>query len=187
RGLTAASFGGFWGRGRAIGVVWGFFTLRQRAAGGWGPSAPGCRGGGAAPAADSINNTVSLYVLTGNGIWDGTTAFGDSVLKLNTSGGLSLADWFTPYNQLSLDGNDTDVGSGGAAVLIDNGGAHPNLLIGGGKQGGLYVLDRTNLRKNPPSVNNHIVQNLAPTARPFGRTHCFILVRAPAERPTLWT
>jgi hypothetical protein len=130
-----------------------------------------CRAGiwmaGGAPAADSINNAVSLYVLTGNGIWDGKTAFGDSVLKLNTSGGLSLADWFTPYNQLSLDGNDTDVGSGGAAVLVDNGGAHPNLLIGGGKQGVLYVLDRTKLGNNHPSDNNQIVQTLAVTGGTF--------------------
>ena len=130
-----------------------------------------CRAGiwmsGGAPAADSINNTVSLYVLTGNGIWDGATAFGDSALKLNTAGGLGLADWFTPYNQLSLDGNDTDVGAGGAAVLVDNVGAHPNLLIGGGKQGVLYVLDRTNLGHNHPSDNNQIVQTLAVTGSTF--------------------
>jgi hypothetical protein len=130
-----------------------------------------CRAGiwmaGGAPAADSINNVVGLYVLTGNGIWDGKTAFGDSVLKLSTSGGLSLADWFTPYNQLSLDGNDTDVGSGGAAVLVDNGGAHPNLLIGGGKEGVLYILDRTKLGNNHPSDNNQIVQTLAVTGGTF--------------------
>jgi hypothetical protein len=130
-----------------------------------------CRAGiwmsGGAPAADSINNVISLYVLTGNGIWDGSTAFGDSVLKLNTSGGLSVSDWFTPYNQLSLDGNDTDVGAGGAAVLIDNGGAHPQLLIGGGKQGFLYVLDRTNLGHNHPSDNNQIVQTLTVTGGTF--------------------
>ena len=130
-----------------------------------------CRAGiwmaGGAPAADSINNVISLYVLTGNGIWDGTTAFGDSVLKLNTSSGLSLTDWFTPYNQLSLDGNDTDVGAGGAAVLVDNGGAHPQLLIGGGKQGVLYVLDRTNLGHNHSSDNNQIVQTLTVTGGTF--------------------
>jgi hypothetical protein len=130
-----------------------------------------CRAGlwmsGGAPAADSINNTVSLYVLTGNGIWDGTTAFGDSVLKLNTAGALRVTDWFTPYNQLSLDGNDTDVGSGGAAVLVNAGGAHPNLLIGGGKQGVLYVLDRTSLGHNHPSDNNQIVQTLTVTGGTF--------------------
>jgi hypothetical protein len=130
-----------------------------------------CRGGiwmaGGAPAADSINNVISLYVLSGNGIWDGMTALGDSVLKLNTSSGLSLSDWFTPYNQLSLDGNDTDVGSGGAAVLVDNGGAHPQLLIGGGKQGVLYILDRKSLGHNHSSDNNQIVQTLTVTGGTF--------------------
>ena len=34
---------------------------------------------GGTPAADSDNN---LYVITGNGVFDGVTAFGDSFLKL---------------------------------------------------------------------------------------------------------
>jgi hypothetical protein len=46
---------------------------------------------------------------TGNGIFDGVSAFGDSILRLSTSSGLSLTDWFTPHNQLNLDGNDSDV------------------------------------------------------------------------------
>ncbi|MGH7486225.1 MAG: hypothetical protein ACREMY_11600, partial [bacterium] len=79
-----------------------------------------CRAGiwmsGGAPAADSANN---LYVITGNGIWDGVSAFGDSFLRLNTSAGLSVADWFTPANQLTLDAHDSDVGAGGAAMLVD--------------------------------------------------------------------
>ena len=127
-----------------------------------------CRGGiwmsGGAPAADSTNN---LYVLTANGIWDGSSAFGDSALKLGTSSGLTVLDWFTPYNQLTLDGNDSDVGSGGAAVLVNNSGPHPQLLIGGGKQGVLYVVDRTNMGHNHPSDNNQIVQSLSPGGGSF--------------------
>ncbi len=127
-----------------------------------------CRAGiwmsGGAPAADSSNN---LYVLTGNGIWDGSTALGDSALKLGTSSGLSLLDWFTPYNQMNLDGNDSDVGSGGAAVLVNNSGPHPQLLIGGGKQGVLYVLDRTNMGHNHTSDNNQIVQSLSLSGSSF--------------------
>ncbi len=127
-----------------------------------------CRAGiwmsGGAPAADTSNN---LYVLTGNGIWDGTTAFGDSALKLGTSSGLSVVDWFTPYNQMNLDGNDSDVGSGGAAVLVNNSGPHPQLLIGGGKQGVLYVVDRTNMGHNHASDNNQIVQSLTPGGSSF--------------------
>jgi len=129
---------------------------------------PYCRAGiwmsGGAPSADSGNN---LYLLTGNGIWNGTTAFGDSALKFSTSSGLTVADWFTPYNQLSLDGNDSDVGSGGAAVLVNNSGPHPELLIGGGKQNVLYVLDRSNLGHNHASDNNQIVQTLTVTGSTF--------------------
>jgi hypothetical protein len=135
------------------------------------PNADGvsyCRAGiwmsGGAPAADSNNN---LYVLTGNGIWNGINAFGDSALKFSTSNGLSVSDWFTPYNQASLDANDSDVGSGGAALLIDSSGPHPQLLVGGGKQGVLYVLDRTNMGHNHASDNNQVVQTLAVTGGTF--------------------
>ncbi|MGH8316083.1 MAG: putative Ig domain-containing protein, partial [Steroidobacterales bacterium] len=128
-----------------------------------------CRAGiwmsGGAPAADSANN---LYVLTGNGIWDGTSAFGDSILKLSTASGLTVSDWFTPTNQLSLDGNDTDLGSGGAAILVDQAsGPHPHLLIGGGKQGVLYLIDRTNLGHFNSGGTDMVVQPLSVSGGSF--------------------
>ena len=102
--------------------------------------------GGGAPAADSSNN---LYMITGNGVFDGNSStapnndFGDSILKLGTSGGLSLSSWFTPSNESTLNGGDTDLGSGGATVLVDSPASpKPRLLIGGGKEGKLYLLDR---------------------------------------------
>jgi chitodextrinase len=103
--------------------------------------------GGGAPAADSSNN---LYVITGNGDYDGTNDFGDSILKLSST--LSLMDSFTPSVEAQLDSADLDLGSGGAVVLIDLPSApldHQHLLVGGGKgtgfTGQLYSLDRTNL------------------------------------------
>jgi len=101
---------------------------------------------GGAPPIDSSNN---LYVLTGNGDWDGVTNFGDSILKLDS--GLSLASWFTPSDQSHLSINDLDLGSGGAAILIDLPSAPvPHLMIGGGKQGSnqvgeLFLLNRDSL------------------------------------------
>jgi hypothetical protein len=73
---------------------------------------------GGAPAADNSNN---LYLITGNGTYDGTAKsdYGDTFLKLSTSGGVSVADWFTPADESSLEGGDTDSGSGGAAILVD--------------------------------------------------------------------
>ena len=94
-----------------------------------------------APSVDSNNN---LYVITGNGDYDGATDFGDSFLKVNAN--LVLQDWFTPFDQAIL-GSD-DLGSGGAAVLADLPSAPvKHLLIGGGKVGSgnageIYVLNR---------------------------------------------
>ncbi len=99
--------------------------------------------GGGAPAADSSGN---LYLLTGNGTFDadsGGSNYGDSTLKLSTAGGLSVADWFTPADQSMLDGNDTDHGSGGAAVLVTT--ANGSFVIGGGKEGNLFMLKQSSL------------------------------------------
>jgi hypothetical protein len=96
---------------------------------------------GGAPAADSSNN---LYVITGNGNFDGNTEFGDSFLRL--SSGLGLSSSFTPTNESSLNGSDADLGSGGAAILVDqNSSPVPHLVIGGGKEGKLYLLNRESL------------------------------------------
>ncbi|TMH43804.1 MAG: hypothetical protein E6H56_02840 [Betaproteobacteria bacterium] len=111
----------------------------------------GIRGGiwmtGTGPAADGGGN---IYVISGNGTFDTAaprTNYSDSFIKLSTATGLSVADFFTPANQSFLDSNDFDVGSGGAIVLPDSAGspAHPHLLIGGDKQGVLYVIDRDNM------------------------------------------
>jgi chitodextrinase len=98
---------------------------------------------GGAPAVDASGN---LFLITGNGSWDGVNNFGDSLLKLNPS--LGLADWFTPKDQATLDTNDSDFGAGGATILVDQpSGPVPHLVIGGGKAGSgnageLYLLNR---------------------------------------------
>ena len=111
----------------------------------------GARGGiwmtGTGPAADAAGN---IYVISGNGTFDTTaprTNYGDSFIKLSTATGLSVADFFTPANQSDLNANDFDVGSGGPIVLPDSAGSslHPHLLVGGDKQGVLYVIDRDNM------------------------------------------
>src|SRR3984893_4644887 len=79
-----------------------------------GPGMGGIWMAGGAPAADSSNN---LYVITGNGNFDGATLFGDSFLKLSTPG-LTVSSFFAPSDQASLDRGDTDFGSGGATVII---------------------------------------------------------------------
>ena len=57
-------------------------------------------------------------------------------------GALKILDWFTPTNQVELKDEDYDLGSGGAAVVPNS-----HLLMAGGKEGRLYLLDRNNLGK----------------------------------------
>jgi hypothetical protein len=99
---------------------------------------------GGAPAADSSGN---LYLITGNGSFDNTTGdYGDSFLQLSSA--LTVNQYFTPSDQLLDNQNDRDFGAGGAAVLIDlpaNGSNPTHLVIGGGKDGALYLLNRDSL------------------------------------------
>jgi len=113
--------------------------------------------GGGAPAVDSAGN---LFFITGNGTFDANTGgsnYGDSVVRLSTASGLSVADYFTPLDQASLDANDTDFGSGAATILVDQpAGPVTHLVIGGGKQGNLFLLNRDSMGKFSSSTNNVI-------------------------------
>jgi hypothetical protein len=87
-----------------------------------------------------------LYFATGNGSWNGTSDFGDSIVKLGppAAGSFPVLDYFTPYNQSTLDVDDTDVASGGL-VLLPTLPSGRQLLAQQGKQGTIYLLDRTNM------------------------------------------
>ena len=115
---------------------------------------------GGAPAADSSHN---LYFLTGNGSFDaniGGKNYGDSTVKLSTTSGLSVAGYFTPNDQSNLYSGDLDHGAGGAAILVDQpSGPVQHLLIGGGKEGLLFLLNRDNLGQFSSTTNN-VVQSL---------------------------
>ena len=111
------------------------------------------------------------------GSWIGMPSqhdFGDSVLNLaldpssspatqNGNGwGLKVVDYFTPFNQATLNANDTDLGSGGALILPDSAGstAHPHLLLTAGKEGKLYLIDRDAMGHFDPNTD-HVVQEVA--------------------------
>ncbi|HWY30909.1 MAG TPA: hypothetical protein VNX46_09155, partial [Candidatus Acidoferrum sp.] len=116
---------------------------------------------GCGPAADSTGN---IYLETGNGNWDSTNSnYGNSVLKLSTTNGLTLVDYFTPYNQLELNLADIDVGSAGEIIVPDSAGsvAHPHLLLAGSKAGTIYLLDRDNMGHFNPTADSQIVQSVS--------------------------
>jgi len=113
------------------------------------------------PAADAVGN---IYFETGNGTFDALNEnFGDSVVKLSTVGGLTPVDYFAPYNQLSLNLQDLDIGSAGLILLPDSAGsaAHPHLLVAGSKAGVFWLLDRDNLGQFNASGDTQIVQEVS--------------------------
>lgn len=109
---------------------------------------------GAAPAVDSFGN---IYVMNGNGTFDANTGgsdYGEALEKLAPSGGtLTVADYFTPSNYESLNESDLDLGGGGPLLLPDQPTQPTQLMVASGKEGAIYLLDRTNLGKYSPSAN----------------------------------
>ena len=99
--------------------------------------------GGAAPSADANNH---IYLITSNAEFDATNAsapnndYGDSFLQLTT--GLAITSYFTPSDQANDNANDQDFGAGGSAVVLNlPSGSPQHLVIGGGKDGTLYLLN----------------------------------------------
>jgi hypothetical protein len=106
----------------------------------------------------AADSTGAIYGVAGNGTFDTTLGVnglpgqldcGNCVFKLTASGGtLTLADYFTPYNTVTLSQTDTDFGSGSALLLptqLDGSGTARALLVAAGKDGNLFVLNRNNL------------------------------------------
>ena len=106
---------------------------------------------GQGPAVDEEGN---IYVVTGNGSWDGVTNFSESFMKLTPE--LKLLDWFTPTNHFALDKGDNDLDSSGATLIP---GTH--LVLGGGKEGILYTLDT---RHFGHLGDEHAIQHFRATA-----------------------
>jgi hypothetical protein len=90
--------------------------------------------GGMAPAADTNGN---IYIMTGNGTFDGITNYGESMIKLNSS--LSVQDYATPDDWSNLNNGDQDFGSGGPVLLPTH------YAVGIGKDGNLCLADINNM------------------------------------------
>jgi hypothetical protein len=103
-------------------------------------SAGGIWMGGGGPVADSSGN---VYVVTGNGPWDGQTAFSDSILKFSPS--LQLEDYFTPYDYQYMDCADADLASGGLLLIPGT-----TELLAGGKTGTMYLVNSANMGHELP-------------------------------------
>ena len=119
---------------------------------------------GDGPGADAAGN---VYFLTGNGRFETTldsngfpnqADFGNSFVKLGSSGSsLTVADYFTMSNEVSESMADQDLGSGGELLLpdlMDSTNTVKHLVVGAGKDGVIYVVDRDNMGKFNSASNS---------------------------------
>jgi len=100
-----------------------------------------------------------LFFVTGNSDYSGTTYnrttnIAESVVKVNPA--LSRLNYFTPSDEISLDQEDTDFGSGGILLLPQQPGPIPNLAVAAGKDGNMYLMNQERLGGYSPNVN-HVV------------------------------
>jgi hypothetical protein len=120
---------------------------------------------GGGPAVDASGN---LYLLSANGAFETTMDakgfptgqdFGNSFLKISNAGaGLGVLDYFTMSNEVAESNADQDLGSGGEMLLpdmMDSTNIVRHLMVGAGKDGNIYVVDRDSMGKFNASANKN--------------------------------
>jgi mono/diheme cytochrome c family protein len=133
--------------------------------------------------APAIDNAGNIYVSTGNDDQNAPTLmdYGNSFLKFTPN--LVLSDWFTPFNSLALSTADVDVGSGGLLLVPPQAGSSTNLLIGGGKEGTIYVTNQDDMghmnTATGATSDTNIVQEISGVL-PVGKNCCVGIYGTPA-------
>jgi hypothetical protein len=112
----------------------------------------------------SVDAQGNLYNASANGPFDATLGdYGDTILKLSTANGLTVSDYFTPYNEQELADTDTDLGSSDVLLLPDLTNAEGEtvqLAVTAGKDGSIYVVNRDDLGQFNATSNSRIYQEL---------------------------
>ncbi|MEQ1913227.1 MAG: hypothetical protein ABMA15_30725, partial [Vicinamibacterales bacterium] len=139
----------------------------------WNVTPGGGAGGvwmsGSGPAIDGND----IYLATGNGMDPGTSpgSFGESFVKLRFTAGiagvdqgrpkLAVADHWGAFSDFGREDEDQDLGAAGVVLVPERGN-----LIGGGKDGILYNMDKDNLGKDTwnPQFNLPFVATYLPEA-----------------------
>src|SRR5690348_972220 len=114
-----------------------------------------------------VSDGTYIYVATSNGSssdWQGGNDYASSYLKLDQN--LNVVDWYAPNNQsyLNTSPGNVDIGSGGPVLLPSS----PAVLVGGGKDGILRVMNTGNLGKYNAANDNNLQNFQATNAYPNG-------------------
>lgn len=111
--------------------------------GAWVATPNGTKGGiwmcGGGPSSDNEGN---IFLAVANGLFDTNSDYGDSAMRFTLgSGGLTVADSFTPGDQATLSSSDKDMGTSAFVLLPTQSGPLPNLGITADKSGTIYLVD----------------------------------------------
>ncbi len=118
---------------------------------------PNGGGGGLWGGAPSIDDTTGdMYIISGVDLDDPLPGYNDSALRLGSN--LSVLDYFEPSNEVYLSDNDVDFGSGGAIIMPANPSQFPHELIGAGKDGNIFVMNRDNM--GGYQMTNQVIQTV---------------------------
>jgi uncharacterized protein (TIGR03437 family) len=128
---------------------------------------------GLAPAVDSSGN---IYVATGNGDYDGSVNFGESVLKFSGTD-LTLLDWYTPNTWAALNVTDSDLGSSGVILIPST-----KQMVTAGKSGDMFLIKSDSMGHLGPK-NTATVQNIQSSSN---GTHDLALWNSPSG-PIVYT
>ncbi len=116
----------------------------------------------------AVDDHGYVYVATGNsppGVADAPRTWGNSLLKFDRD--LHLLERYTPFNYCKLDTNNIDLAGSAPMLLPDNPSATPHVMVFGGKQGNVYLIDRDHLlaagdRRSPCSTDVSTDRSLHP-------------------------
>ena len=163
-GVLYVPYGGYGGDGgNYYGSVVGFPVATPTKPTWWHTTAlkGGVWGPGALP-----TDGVSIFPVTGNttgtkqldaGVyaWGG----GEAVIRLGAGPTFSgnTADYYAPSNWHDLDDGDTDLGGASEVILDMPGAKYPHLVVAGGKDGNMYVLNRDNLGGTNPTTDTSLL------------------------------
>lgn len=122
--------------------------------------------------------TGNVFVATGNGNYNadsGGSNWGDSIIELKPNLS-SVIDSYTPTDYSNMDSTDTDLGSTAPVILPTQSGSNtPYMLVQGGKDGNLRLLNRSNL--SGQGGPRHTGGELQPNATVSNEMH---------EQPAVW-
>ena len=128
----------------------------------------------------SADSEGYVYAITGGGTFDADASgadYGSSFLKFAPAGG--LIDWFTPFNVAALSAAGLELGTQGALPIPGT-----RVVIGGGKEGRLYVLDRDNMGHTQAGDDSQILQSF--TVSPGRLDASPIYWDSPVSGPTIY-